>query len=172
MGDIRFVMIGIGLVFAGFVTFGVLGDQYQSITIQSGEFDACYEYAKDSEPIRVSCADKMDEQMLFFAAVAAFIGAGSASLIKGARGNWDNKVRPEEMVGPKKTDSEEEEKELHRHGADAHNENPHKSNKDNDGSADHNTTGDKKDREDADSNNASKKRDDKRNENPDFDHGT
>ena len=43
---------------------------------------------------------------LYFGIVVGFIGAGIAALIKGVRGNWDNKIRPEDIVGPGKKQNE------------------------------------------------------------------
>lgn len=100
MGDIRFSMIGIGLIFAGFIVLGVFGGNYQSASIESEEFDTCYRYSEDMEPVSVSCADAMAEQAGFLGGVTALIAAGIAALVKGARGDWDSKVRPEDMVGP------------------------------------------------------------------------
>ena len=42
------------------------------------------------------------DQILFFGLVLGFIISGMISLIKGVRGNWDNKVKPEDMAGPSK----------------------------------------------------------------------
>ena len=100
MGDIRFSMIGIGLIFAGFVVFGIFGGNYQSASIESEEFGTCYRYSEGMEPVSVSCADAMAEQAGFLGGIAALIAAGIASLVKGVRGDWDSKVRPEDMVGP------------------------------------------------------------------------
>ena len=100
MGDIRFSMIGIGLIFVGFVVFGIFGGNYQSASIESDEFGTCYRYSEDMEPVSVSCADAMAEQAGFLGAIAALIAAGIAALVKGVRGDWDSKVRPEDMVGP------------------------------------------------------------------------
>ena len=100
MGDIRFSMIGIGLIFAGFIVLGVFGGNYQSASIESEEFDTCYRYSEDREPVSVSCADAMAEQAGFLGGVTALIAAGIAALAKGARGDWDSKVRPEDRVGP------------------------------------------------------------------------
>lgn len=100
MGDIRFSMIGIGLIFAGFVVLGVFGGNYQSASIESEEFGTCYRYSEDMEPVRVSCADARAEQAGFLGGIATLIAAGIAALVKGVRGDWDSKVRPEDMVGP------------------------------------------------------------------------
>ena len=48
----------------------------------------------------MSCTDAMAEQAGFLGGIAALIAAGIASLVKGARGDWDSKIRPEDMVGP------------------------------------------------------------------------
>ena len=100
MGDIRFSMIGIGLIFAGFITLGIFGGNYQTASIESEEFDTCYKYFEGREPVSVSCADAMAEQAGFLGVITALIAAGIASLVKGARGDWDSKVKPEDMVGP------------------------------------------------------------------------
>lgn len=101
MGDIRFSMIGIGLIFAGFVVLGIFGGNYQSASIESEEFGTCYRYSEDMEPVSVSCADAMAEQAGFLGGITALIAAGIAALVKGVRGDWDNRVRPEDMVGPR-----------------------------------------------------------------------
>lgn len=100
MGDIRFIMIGVALVFAGFIVLGVLGDAYQAASIEADEFGTCYNYSDDSEPVITSCAAKTGEQVAFFGVVVAVICGGAASLVKGVRGDWDSRVKPEEMVGP------------------------------------------------------------------------
>lgn len=100
MGDIRFIMIGVALVFAGFIVLGVLGDAYQAASIEADEFGTCHNYSDDSEPVITSCAAKTGEQVAFFGAVVAIICGGAASLVKGVRGDWDSRVKPEEMVGP------------------------------------------------------------------------
>ncbi len=105
MGDIRFTMVGIALIFAGFIILGVFGSGYQSAVVELDEFGTCYAYSEDAEPVPVSCEIKMGEQAALFGVVVAFIGAGIASLIKGARGDWDSRVRPEDMVGPDRSDA-------------------------------------------------------------------
>ncbi len=42
----------------------------------------------------------------------SLVGIGVIALIKGLRGDWDNKVNPEDMVGPSRNqDDETEDKE-------------------------------------------------------------
>jgi len=113
VSDIRFIMIGVGLVFAGFLVLGVFGENYRIANIESSEFGDCYQYFEDSPPVPANCAFKILESSLFFALVLSLIGGGIIALIKGYRGKWDNEVKPEEMLGPggdqnfKDKDSEE-----------------------------------------------------------------
>ena len=107
MSDMRFVIIGIGLIFAGFLILGGFGQNYQAATLESNEFGTCYEYSDDLPPVEINCSFKIFDQTLFFGIVISFIGAGVISLIKGARGNWDSKVKPEDMVGPGNNENSE-----------------------------------------------------------------
>ena len=100
MSDMRFIIIGIGLTFAGFLVLGVFGENYQAATLESDEFGTCYEYFEDRPPAEINCEFKILDQTVFFSVVIALIGAGIISLVKGAKGDWDNKVKPEDMVGP------------------------------------------------------------------------
>ena len=100
MSDMRFIIIGIVLVFAGFLVLGVFGDNYQAVTLESDEFGTCYEYFEDKPPAEIDCSFKILDQTLFFSVVLVIIGAGIISLVKGVKGDWDNKVKPEDMVGP------------------------------------------------------------------------
>jgi len=100
MSDMRFIIIGIVLVFVGFLILGVFGHNYQAGTLESDEFGTCYEYSDNLPPAEINCSYKIFDQTVFFGIVIGFIGAGIISLIKGTRGDWDNRVKPEDMVGP------------------------------------------------------------------------
>ena len=100
MSDMRFIIIGIGLVFGGFLILGGLGQDYQAATLESDEFGTCYEYSEDSPPREINCSFKIFDQTVFFGLVLGFIISGIIALIKGARGNWDSKIKPEDIVGP------------------------------------------------------------------------
>lgn len=100
MSDIRFVLIGVAVIFVGFLILGIFGENYQASNIETNEFGNCFEYFEDKEPIPVDCSAKSSEQTLFFGIVIALIVAGIIALIKGVRGDWDSKVKPEDMVGP------------------------------------------------------------------------
>ena len=102
MSDIRFVIIGIALVFSGFLVLGVFGGNYQSANIETSEFENCFKYSKDNEPVSIDCSEKIFSQNIFFGLVMALIVIGIIALVKGLRGDWDNKVKPEDMVGPGK----------------------------------------------------------------------
>ena len=110
MSDMRFIIIGIVLVFAGFLVLGVFGHNFQAATFESNEFGTCYEYFEDKPPVEINCSLKIFDQTIFFAVVVALIGAGIISLVKGVKGNWDNKVKPEDMVGPSGTQTDDSDK--------------------------------------------------------------
>jgi len=110
MSDMRFIMIGVVLIFVGFIILGVFGHNYQAATLESNEFGTCYQYSNDKAPIEIDCSFKIIDQTLFFALIIGFIGAGIIALVKGAKGNWDNKVKPEDMVGPGRTDNDSSDK--------------------------------------------------------------
>jgi len=100
MSDIRFIIIGVVLVFVGFVILGTFGHNYQAATLESNEFDTCYGYSENNPPVEISCSLKIFDQTLFFVLVIGFVGAGVVALVKGVKGDWDNKVKPEDRVGP------------------------------------------------------------------------
>ena len=100
MSDTRFTLIGIGLIFVGFIVLGVFGSQYALSTLEAEQFGDCFEYFEDKPPVPVSCEIKFLDKLLFFGLVVGLIGAGIFALIKGVRGKWDQDVKPEDMVGP------------------------------------------------------------------------
>ena len=100
MSDTRFTLLGIGLIFAGFIILGVFGTRYFDATIQAEEFDNCYEYFNDKPPVLVDCDVKLQDKALFLGLVIGLIGVGIVALVKGVKGKWDQDVKPEDMVGP------------------------------------------------------------------------
>ena len=100
MSDIRFIILGVALVFVGFLVLGIFGANYQTSYIESNEFGNCFQYSEDKEPIPVDCSTKVLDQEIFFGIVIALIGAGIIALVKGVKGDWDSRVKPEDMVGP------------------------------------------------------------------------
>lgn len=100
MSDMRYIIIGIVFIFSGFLVLGVFGHDYQIANIESSEFGECYEYHNDKEPVVINCSSKIFDQTLFFTIVIVIILGGIISLVKGAKGKWDNDVKPKDMVGP------------------------------------------------------------------------
>ena len=109
MSDIRFIMIGVVVISVGFVIFGFLGEDFQTSNLETNEFGDCFDYSSE-EPIPIDCSEKMQDQTIFLGIVLALIAGGIISLIKGIRGDWDNKVKPEDMVGPSRGNSNSENK--------------------------------------------------------------
>ena len=101
MSDTRFLMLGIGLVFAGFVILGILGRPFFEFTVQANEFGNCINYTETCA-VSTDCGVIMQDKLLFFGVVMGLIGSGIFSLVKGYRGRWDQDVKSDEMVGPKK----------------------------------------------------------------------
>ncbi|HSB56284.1 MAG TPA: hypothetical protein VLD38_00540 [Nitrosopumilaceae archaeon] len=101
MSDTRFVMLGIVLVFAGFLVLGILGGPFLEFTVQVNEFGNCIDYT-ESETDSSYCNITMQDKIIFFGVVMALIGSGLVALVKGYRGRWDQDVKSDEMVGPKR----------------------------------------------------------------------
>jgi len=106
VSDTRFTMLGIGLIFVGFIILGVFGTAYFDATIQANEFETCFEYFDDGPPVEVSCGAILQNKVMFLGLVMGLVGAGIVSLVKGARGKWDQDVKPEDMVGPSNSDAD------------------------------------------------------------------
>jgi hypothetical protein len=102
VSDTRLVIIGSALAFSGFLLGAVTGAQYQKFTVQSLQFGDCYDYTPDGHAVRVKCDEKMHERFIFLTASLGLIGGGAFVLVKGIRGKWDQNVKSDEMVGPKK----------------------------------------------------------------------
>ena len=99
MSDTRFIILGVGIIFAGIIILSVFGAQFDEITMQ-GEFHVCYEYHADMPPTEIDCDITSQNKIIIFAIVALLITCGITSLVKGIRGGWDQDVKPEDMVGP------------------------------------------------------------------------
>jgi hypothetical protein len=100
VSDTRFTLLGIALIFVGFIVLGIFGPKYFDVTIQAQEFDNCYEYFDDRPPVPIDCDVKLQDKAMFSGLIVGLIGAGIASLVKGIKGKWDQDVKPEDMVGP------------------------------------------------------------------------
>lgn len=100
MSDTRFTLLGIALIFSGFIILGIFGNQYFVSSIEAEEFGECFEYYEEGDPVKIDCDVKLQQKSLFFSLIIILIGAGIISLVKGVKGRWDQDVKPEDMVGP------------------------------------------------------------------------
>ena len=99
MSDTRFIILGVGLIFAGIIIISILGAQIDEITAQD-EFHECYEYHANEPPTEIDCDIAFENKMIIFTVVTLLIVCGITSLVKGIKGRWDQDVKPEDMVGP------------------------------------------------------------------------
>jgi len=100
VSDTRFTMLGIGLIFAGFIILGIFGTAYFDATVEAQEFENCFEYFEDKAPVPIDCDVKLQGKIMFTGLVVTLVGAGIVSLVKGVKGRWDQDVKPQDMVGP------------------------------------------------------------------------
>ncbi len=99
MSDIRFIIVGAGLIFAGIIVLSVFGSEFVEITMQA-EFGDCYDYHDNAPPTKIDCEIAFQDKLIFFALITLLIICGSVAMIKGIRGTWDQNIKPEDMVGP------------------------------------------------------------------------
>ena len=97
MSDIRLIMVGVALVFAGFLVLGIFGDAYRPIS--APDIDECISHTGETVG-EDECNRMAQTSAMFFGLVLALLGAGIFVLIKGYRGRWDNEAKPEDMLGP------------------------------------------------------------------------
>ena len=100
MSDTRFTLGGIVLIFSGFLILGIYGSNFSQISIQSEEFEECYEYHGDGAPSVKPCEEGLKNRTWFFVMVIGLIVGGILALLKGLKGRWDQDVKPQDMVGP------------------------------------------------------------------------
>lgn len=99
MSDTRLTLLGVALIFAGFVTLGIFGQHHYDLAIQAQELGACFEY-EDDVPVEVDCDAALQDRTFFFALVIGIIAAGIFFLVRGVRGKWDQDVKPQDKIGP------------------------------------------------------------------------
>jgi len=101
VSDIRLIMAGSVIIVAGFFVGGMAGSEYNQFAIQETTFGDCYDYSSGTA-VHVNCAKKQLDNILELVISIALIGGGAAIIIKGIRGKWDQNVKSNEMVGPKR----------------------------------------------------------------------
>lgn len=102
VSDTRLIILGSVLAFSGFLIGGVAGAQYQHYTIQALQFGDCFDYSADGQAIKVKCDEKIQDKFIFLSISVSLISGGVIILVKGVRGKWDQNVKSDEMLGPKK----------------------------------------------------------------------
>ncbi|MDE2590254.1 MAG: hypothetical protein KGL95_11410 [Patescibacteria group bacterium] len=100
MSDIRLVMIGSVIIFAGFYVASMGGSQYQQMAMQASQFDDCYDYSTGAA-IHVSCTQVEHDALLYLALALSLMGGGGYIIFRGIKGRWDQNVKSDEMLGPK-----------------------------------------------------------------------
>jgi len=100
VSDIRLVMAGSAIIFAGFVIGGITASEYSQYMVQASQFGDCYDYSTGSTS-PVKCDTKFQEEYLYLALSVGIIAIGAFVIIKGIRGRWDQDVKSDEMLGPK-----------------------------------------------------------------------
>ncbi|MDE1867190.1 MAG: hypothetical protein KGI08_05715 [Thaumarchaeota archaeon] len=100
MSDIRLIMVGSVIIFGGFYIAGMAGSQYSQISIQTSQFDECYDYSSGNA-VHVSCVQKEHDALLYLSLALGLIGMGAYIIFRGIKGRWDQNVKSGEMLGPK-----------------------------------------------------------------------
>ena len=100
MSDIRLIMIGAAIIFAGFVVGGMANSTYSQFAVQQQNFDECYDYSS-GVAIHVKCSEKSLDHLLYLGLSLGLLGTGGLVIFKGIRGKWDHDVKDNEMLGPK-----------------------------------------------------------------------
>ncbi len=99
MSDIRLIMIGAVIIFAGFVVASFANAGYSQYALQQQNFDDCYDYST-GVAVHVKCSDKNYDHMLYLVLTFVLLGIGGFVMYKGVRGKWDHDVKDNEMLGP------------------------------------------------------------------------
>ncbi len=98
MSDMRFVVAGVALAFAALVTFGAFGSVYVDAVTQAEAFEKCRNFGDSGSAAR-DCDEVLAESTWAIALPIALVCASGFSLVKGARGTWDQDVSEGDMVG-------------------------------------------------------------------------
>lgn len=100
MSDIRLILGGAAIIFAGFMLGGMANSNYAQFAVQQQNFDECYDYSS-GVAVHVKCSEKSQDYGLYLALSVGLLGAGGVVIFKGIRGKWDNDVKDDEMLGSK-----------------------------------------------------------------------
>ncbi len=100
MSDVRLIMAGAVIMFAGFMVGGMTNSTYSQFAVQQENFDQCFDYSS-GVAVHVKCAEKSQEYLLDLGLSFVLLGIGGVVIFKGIRGKWDHDVKDSEMLGPK-----------------------------------------------------------------------
>ena len=100
MSDIRLIMVGAVIMFAGFMVGGIANSSYSQFAVQQENFDECFDYSSGVE-VHVKCYEKSLDHLLYLGLSLGLLGVGGVVIFKGIKGKWDHDVKDSEMLGPK-----------------------------------------------------------------------
>lgn len=100
MSDIRLIMIGAAIIFAGFMLGDMANSNYAQFSVQQQNFDECYDYSSGIA-IHVKCSEKSQDYLLYLMLCIGVLCVGGVIIFKGIRGKWDHDVKDNELMGPK-----------------------------------------------------------------------
>jgi hypothetical protein len=100
MSDIRLILGGAVIMFAGFMLGGMANSNYAQFAVQQENFDQCYDYSSGAA-VHVKCSEKSQDYWFYFVLSIGLLVVGGIVIFKGIRGKWDNDVKDDEMLGPK-----------------------------------------------------------------------
>ena len=81
---------------------GTLLGEYRDAIMEKNAFGTCFNYFVNQEPIKVNCDAKEATGAIFIIISVGVTVTGAFALIRGYRGDWDSKVKSEDIVGPGK----------------------------------------------------------------------
>src|SRR5579872_5897292 len=97
MSDIRLVMIGSVIIFAGFYVASMGGSQYSQMAMQATQFDDCYDYST-GVAVHVSCIQLEHDAILYLVLALSLMGGGGYVIFRGIKGRWDQNIKSDEML--------------------------------------------------------------------------
>ncbi len=101
MSDIRLILVGSVIIVGGFFVGAMGASIYYQFSIQESQFGNCYDYSS-GKAVQANCSQKEQDGVIIIAISIGLLGGGGFVLVKGIRGRWDQNVKPDEMVGPKR----------------------------------------------------------------------
>lgn len=101
VSDIRLIMAGAVILFAGFFVGAITNSIYNQFAIQQANFDDCFDYS-NGVAMHVDCTEKAQDRLMFLGLSSGLLGIGGFVIFRGIRGRWDHDVKDSEMMGPRR----------------------------------------------------------------------